>query len=158
MVAVFMAFCYGMSGLIADTMLLFNAVFLLGALALMQVTLTLPGIAGVILAIGMAVDGNVLLFERIRDELRLGKTVQAAVDSGYNKALFTIIDSHVTTLITALVLFQFGTGPIKGFANTLSLGVIINLFSSLVGTKLIFDWINMGKQIKTLSIKQFLRL
>jgi preprotein translocase subunit SecD len=158
MVAVFMAFCYGMSGLIADTMLLFNAVFLLGALALMHVTLTLPGIAGVILAIGMAVDSNVLLFERIRDELRLGKTAQAAVDSGYNKALFTIIDSHVTTLITALVLFQFGTGPIRGFANTLSLGVIINLFSSLVGTKLIFDWINMGKQIKTLSIKQFLRL
>jgi preprotein translocase subunit SecD len=92
------------------------------------------------------------MFERIREELRLGKTIRAAVDAGYDKAFFTIIDSHVTTLITAIVLFQFGTGPIKGFAVTLSLGVIINLFSALIGTKVIFDWVNYKKQLKTLSI------
>jgi preprotein translocase subunit SecD len=152
LVVVFMAVYYGLSGLIADWALVLNIIYLMGALASMRATLTLPGIAGIILAIGMAVDSNVLMFERIREELRLGKTVRAAVDSGYDKALFTIIDSHVTTLITAVVLFQFGTGPIKGFAVTLSLGVIINLFSALIGTKVIFDWINFKKQLKTLSI------
>jgi len=152
MVVVFMAVYYGLSGLIADWALVLNIVYLMGALSSMRATLTLPGIAGIILAIGMAVDSNVLMFERIREELRLGKTVRAAVDSGYDKALFTIIDSHVTTLITAVVLFQFGTGPIKGFAVTLSLGVIINLFSALIGTKVIFDWINFKKQLKALSI------
>jgi preprotein translocase subunit SecD len=147
-----MAVYYGLSGLIADWALVLNIIYLMGALSSMRATLTLPGIAGIILAIGMAVDSNVLMFERIREELRLGKTIRAAVDSGYDKALFTIIDSHVTTLITAVVLFQFGTGPIKGFAVTLSLGVIINLFSALIGTKVIFDWINFKKQLKTLSI------
>jgi preprotein translocase subunit SecD len=152
LVVVFMAVYYGLSGLIADWALVLNIIYLMGAMASMRATLTLPGIAGIILAIGMAVDSNVLMFERIREELRLGKTVRAAVDAGYDKALFTIIDSHVTTLITAVVLFQFGTGPIKGFAVTLSLGVIINLFSALIGTKVIFDWINLKKQLKTLSI------
>ncbi len=152
LVVVFMAVYYGLSGLIADWALVLNIIYLMGALASMRATLTLPGIAGIILAIGMAVDSNVLMFERIREELRLGKTIRAAVDSGYDKALFTIIDSHVTTLITAVVLFQFGTGPIKGFAVTLSLGVLINLFSALIGTKVIFDWINFKKQLKTLSI------
>jgi preprotein translocase subunit SecD len=152
LVVVFMALYYGMSGLIADWALVLNIIYLMGFLASVRATLTLPGIAGIILAIGMAVDSNVLMFERIREELRLGKTVRAAVDSGYDKALFTIIDSHVTTLITAVVLFQFGTGPIKGFAVTLSMGVIINLFSALIGTKVIFDWINFKKQLKTLSI------
>jgi preprotein translocase subunit SecD len=152
LVLVFMVVYYGLSGLLADWALFLNIVYLLGALASMRATLTLPGIAGIILAIGMAVDSNVLMFERMREELRLGKTVRGAVDSGYDKALFTIIDSHVTTLITAVVLFQFGTGPIKGFAVTLSLGVVINLFSSLIGTKVIFDWINLKKQLKTLSI------
>ena len=152
LVVIFMAVYYGLSGLIADWALVLNIIYLLGALTSLRATLTLPGIAGIILAIGMAVDSNVLMFERIREELRLGKTVRAAVDAGYDKALFTIIDSHVTTLITALVLFQFGTGPIKGFAVTLSLGVIINLFSALIGTKVIFDWINLKKQLKTLSI------
>ncbi len=152
LVVVFMAVYYGLSGVIADWALVLNIIYLLGALSSMRATLTLPGIAGIILAIGMAVDSNVLMFERIREELRLGKTVRAAVDAGYDKALFTIIDSHVTTLITAIVLFQFGTGPIKGFAVTLSLGVIINLFSALIGTKVIFDWINLKKQLKTLSI------
>ncbi len=152
LVVVFMAVYYGLSGLLADWALFLNIVYLMGALASMRATLTLPGIAGVILAIGMAVDSNVLMFERMREELRLGKMVRSAVDSGYEKALFTIIDSHVTTLITAVVLFQFGTGPIKGFAVTLSLGVVINLFSSLIGTKVIFDWVNFKKQLKRLSI------
>jgi len=152
LVVVFMAVYYGLSGLIADWALVLNIIYLLGAFAAMRATLTLPGIAGIILAIGMAVDSNVLMFERIREELRMGKTPRAAVDAGYDKALFTIIDSHVTTLITAMVLFQFGTGPIKGFAVTLSMGVIINLFSALIGTKVIFDWINTKKQLKTLSI------
>jgi len=127
LVIVFMIFYYKLSGLIADFALILNIIMLLGALSMLNATLTLPGIAGIILAIGMAVDSNVLMFERIRDEIRLGKTPRAAVDSGYDKAFWTIFDSHVTTLITAAVLFQFGTGPIKGFAVTLSLGVAINL-------------------------------
>lgn len=151
-VVIFMIFYYRFSGLIADFALLFNIVLLLGALASLNSTLTLPGIAGIILAIGMAVDSNVLMFERMRDELRAGKTPRAAVDSGYNKAFWTIFDSHVTTLITAAVLFQFGTGPIKGFAVTLSLGVMINLFTALIGTKSIFDIINSRRELKKLSI------
>jgi preprotein translocase subunit SecD len=151
-VVIFMIFYYRFSGLIADFALLFNIVLLLGALASLNSTLTLPGIAGIILAIGMAVDSNVLMFERMRDELRAGKTPRAAVDSGYNKAFWTIFDSHVTTLITSAVLFQFGTGPIKGFAVTLSLGVAINLFTALIGTKSIFDVINSRRELKKLSI------
>lgn len=151
-VALFMTFYYRLSGLIADLALIFNIILLLGAMASLNATLTLPGIAGIILAIGMAVDSNVLMFERMRDELRAGKTPKSAVDSGYQKAFWTIFDSHVTTLITAAVLFQFGTGPIKGFAVTLSLGVAINLFTALIGTKTIFDIINSRKEIKKLSI------
>jgi preprotein translocase subunit SecD len=148
----FMLFYYRLSGLIADIALVFNIVLLLGAMASLNATLTLPGIAGIILAIGMAVDSNVLMFERMREELRAGKTPRAAVDSGYHKAFWTIFDSHVTTLITAAVLFQFGTGPIKGFAVTLSLGVAINLFTALIGTKTIFDLIYQRGEVKTLSI------
>ena len=151
-VVVFMMFYYRFSGLIADLALLFNVILLLGAMASLNATLTMPGIAGIILAIGMAVDSNVLMFERMRDELRAGKTPKAAVDSGYHKAFWTIFDSHVTTLITAAVLFQFGTGPIKGFAVTLSLGVAINLFTALIGTKTVFDIINSMKEMKKLSI------
>ncbi len=151
-VVIFMIFYYRLSGLIADLALFFNIILLLGAMASLNATLSLPGIAGIILAIGMAVDSNVLMFERMRDELRAGKTPRAAVDSGYHKAFWTIFDSHVTTLITAAVLFQFGTGPIKGFAVTLSLGVAINLFTALIGTKTVFDIINSRREIKTLSI------
>lgn len=151
-VVVFMIFYYRISGIIADFALLLNIILLLGAMASLNSTLTLPGIAGIILAIGMAVDSNVLMFERMRDELRAGKTPRAAVDSGYSKAFWTIFDSHVTTLITAAVLFQFGTGPIKGFAVTLSLGVSINLFTALIGTKSIFDIINSRRELKKLSI------
>jgi preprotein translocase subunit SecD len=151
-VIIFMIFYYRLSGVIADFALLLNIVLLLGAMASLNATLTLPGIAGIILAIGMAVDSNVLMFERMRDELRAGKTPRSAVDSGYDKAFWTIFDSHVTTLITAAVLFQFGTGPIKGFAVTLSLGVTINLFTALIGTKSVFDIINSKRDLKKLSI------
>lgn len=152
LVAVFMIVYYKLSGVIADSALILNIILLLGAMASLNATLTMPGIAGIILAIGMAVDSNVLMFERIRDELRAGKTPRSAVDSGYDKAFWTIFDSHVTTLLTAAVLFQFGTGPIKGFAVTLSLGVAINLFTALIGTKTIFDLINSRQEVKKLSI------
>ncbi len=151
-VSLFMIVYYRLSGLIADFALLLNIILLIGALAALNATLTLPGIAGIALAIGMAVDSNVLMFERIREELRLGKTPKAAIESGYKKAFWTIFDSHVTTLITAAVLFHFGSGPIKGFAVTLSLGVAINLFTALIGTKTIFDFIYIGKERKSLSI------
>jgi preprotein translocase subunit SecD len=151
-VVLFMIFYYRLSGLIADFALLLNIILLLGAMASLNATLTLPGIAGIILAIGMAVDSNVLMFERMREELRAGKTPASAVDSGYSKAFWTIFDSHVTTLITAAVLFQFGTGPIKGFAVTLSLGVAINLFTALIGTKTVFDIIISKVKVRTLSI------
>jgi len=151
-VVLFMILYYRLSGLIADFALVLNIVLLFGAMASLNATLTLPGIAGIILAVGMAVDSNVLMFERIREEIRLGKPPRSAVDSGYNKAFSTIFDSHVTTLITAAVLFQFGTGPIKGFAVTLSLGVAINLYTALVGTKSIFDLITSKYKIKKLSI------
>jgi len=152
LVVVFMVVYYKLAGLIADFALGLNILLLLGAMGWLNATLTLPGIAGIILAIGMAVDSNVLMFERMREEVRAGKTPRSAVDSGYQKAFWTIFDSHVTTLITALVLFQFGTGPIKGFAVTLSLGVTINLFTALVGTKTAFDILNSRKEVTHLSI------
>jgi preprotein translocase subunit SecD len=148
-VILFIAIYYKISGVIADFALLLNVLFLLAVLAAFHATLTLPGIAGIILTMGMSVDSNVLIFERVREELRTGKTVRAAIDAGYKRALLTIVDSHVTTLITALVLFLFGTGPIKGFAVTLSAGIVISLFTALVITKMIFDY---RKQYQTLSI------
>ena len=152
MVVAFMIIYYRMSGSIADFALVLNLVCLLGALSALNATLTLPGIAGIVLTIGMGVDSNVLIFERIREELRQGKPVRLAVDGGYDKALLTIIDSHVTTLITGVALFLFGTGPIKGFAVTLCLGIAINLFTALVGTKVIFDLFNQRQKVETLSI------
>lgn len=152
LVVLFMIVYYRLSGLIADVALVLNVICLMGALAGLNATLTLPGIAGIILTIGMGVDSNVLIFERIREELRQGKPVRLAVDGGYDKALLTIIDSHVTTLITGLALFLFGTGPIKGFAVTLCLGIAINLFTALVGTKVVFDTINQRGKVETLSI------
>jgi len=152
LVVIFMVFYYRLSGFIADFALVLNLIVLVGALAALNATLTLPGIAGVILTIGMGVDSNVLIFERIREELRQGKPVRLAVDGGYEKAFLTVIDSHVTTLITAFILFMFGTGPIKGFAVSLSLGITINLFTALVGTKVVFDWINSRRKLERLSI------
>lgn len=150
-VLVFMVIYYRMSGVIADAALVLNLLCLLGALSGLNATLTLPGIAGIILTIGMGVDSNILIFERIREELRQGRPVRLAVDAGYDKAFLTIVDSHVTTLITGLALFLFGTGPIKGFAVTLCLGIGINLFTALIGTKVVFDLINRRK-LERLSI------
>lgn len=152
LVVIFMVGYYRLSGVIADVALVLNLIVLIGALAALSATLTLPGIAGIALTFGMGVDSNVLIFERIREELRQGKPVRLAVDAGYDKALVTIVDSHVTTLITALVLFLFGTGPVKGFAVTLSLGIAINLFTALVGTKVVFDFINSRWKLERLSI------
>jgi len=152
LVIVFMIAYYRLSGVIADFALVLNIILLVGVLSMFHATLTLPGIAGIILAVGLAVDSNVLMFERIREEIRLGKTPRSAIDSGYDKAFWTIFDSHVTTLITAVVLFQFGTGPIKGFAVTLGWGVFINLFTALIGTKTVFDIITTKWEIKKLSI------
>lgn len=152
MVVVFMIVYYRMSGVIADFALALNLFCLIGALSALNATLTLPGIAGIVLTIGMGVDSNVLIFERIREELRLGKAVRLAVDGGYDKALLTIVDSHVTTLITGVALFLFGTGPIKGFAVTLCLGIGINLFTALIGTKVIFDLLNQRHKVEQLSI------
>jgi preprotein translocase subunit SecD len=152
LVILFMAVYYKLSGVIANFALLLNLVWLMGALASLKATLTLPGIAGIILGIGMAVDSNVLILERIREELRLGKTVRSAIDAGYDKAFLSIIDSHVTTLITAFALFLFGTGPIKGFAVTLVLGVIFNLVTALTGTRVVYSWMTQRWDLKTLSI------
>jgi SecD/SecF fusion protein len=148
-VVLFMAVYYQVSGIIADIGVFFNLVFLLGGMAALHATLTMPGIAGIILTVGMSVDANILIFERVREELRSGKTIRASIDAGYKRALSAIIDSHVTTLITSAVLFQFGTGPVKGFAVSLSLGVAINLFTAVVITRVIFD---LRKQYQTLSI------
>ena len=152
LVVLFMVFYYRVSGVVADFALLLNIIMLMGTLSWLRATLTLPGIAGIALTIGMAVDTNVLMFERIREELRLGKTGRSAIDSGYTKAFVTIFDSHITTLITAVVLFQFGTGPIKGFAVSLSLGVLINLFTALIGTKTVLDWMTTKWEMKTISV------
>jgi preprotein translocase subunit SecD len=152
LVVVFMTMYYKASGLVANLGMVLNIIFLMGALAALGATLTLPGIAAIVLLVGMSVDSNVLIFERIREELRLGKTPSAGIDSGYDKAFLTIMDSHVTTLITAAVLFQFGTGPVKGFAVSLSLGIIINLFTSLVVTKVVFDFCLSRFRVKKLSI------
>lgn len=152
MVVIFMMVYYRLSGAIADFALILNLICLMGALSALSATLTLPGIAGIVLTIGMGVDSNVLIFERIREELRSGKGVRLAVDGGYDKAFWTIVDSHVTTLITGVVLFLFGTGPIKGFAVTLCLGIAINLFTALVGTKVVFDIINQRHKVEQLSI------
>jgi protein-export membrane protein SecD len=148
-VFLFIGIYYRLSGLIADIGLLFNIFFLLAIMAGLGATLTMPGIAGIILTIGISVDSNILIFERIREELRSGKTVRAAIDAGYDRALLTIIDSHVTTLITAGALFLFGSGPIKGFAVSLFWGVTISLYTAIIVTKMIFD---ARKGYRTLSI------
>jgi SecD/SecF fusion protein len=138
-VLLFMAVYYLLAGFIADFALCLNLVFISSTLAYFGATLTLPGIAGLLLTIGMAVDANVLIFERIREESVLGKHIQSAISSGYQKAFWTILDSNVTTLITALILFQFGTGPIRGFATTLSIGILSSMFTALIVTRLILD-------------------
>jgi preprotein translocase subunit SecD len=151
-VILFMMIYYKGAGLVADLALILNILLIAAGLAAFQATLTLPGIAGIILTIGMAVDANVLIFERIREELRLGKTARSAVAAGYDRATLTILDANVTTLIVALVLFQFGTGPVRGFAVTLSLGIISSLFTALILTRMIFDYYLMNRNVKKVSI------
>ncbi|MBT8355644.1 MAG: protein translocase subunit SecD, partial [Desulfofustis sp.] len=151
----FMIIYYRLSGLIANFALSLNILFLFSGLAILNATLTLPGIAGIVLSIGMAVDANVLIFERMREEYALGKPVRSSIDGGFGKALWTIVDSQVTTLITALALFLFGTGPIKGFAVTLSLGIIFNLFTALFCSRLVFDFLTAKRVITNLKFLQF---
>lgn len=152
LVVAFMAVYYQLSGLVAITALILNVLYVIAALAGFQATLTLPGIAGLALTIGMAVDANVLIFERIREELRAQKSVRQAVELGYNRAFRTILDANLTTLISALFLFQFGTGPIKGFAVTLSIGLIANMFTAVLFTRMIFDYLLSRGRVERLSI------
>jgi len=157
MVLGFMIIYYRLAGIIANLALTLNILFLFAGLAVLNATLTLPGIAGIVLSIGMAVDANVLIFERMREEHAIGKSVRLSVDSGFAKALWTIVDSQVTTLITAMALFLFGTGPIKGFAVTLSLGIIFNLFTALFCSRLMFDSLTSRQALKKLRFLQFVK-
>ncbi len=152
-VVLFMLIYYRLSGLVADVALALNLVILLAAMAGFHATLTLPGIAGVVLTIGMAVDTNILIFERIREELRAGKTVRAAIDAGFARAFRTVIDTHVTVLVSAAILYQFGTGPVKGFAVSLAIGILASLFTAVFFTRLIFDLVYMGsRRVESISI------
>lgn len=152
-VLIFMLVYYRAAGINADVALILNLVILLGFLGFSGATLTLPGIAGVILTVGMGVDSNVLIFERIREELRNGKTPPSAVEQGFGHALTTIIDTHVTTIVSAIILFLFGTGPVKGFAVTLSFGLFANLFTAVFVSRVIFDWVLSRKRVgEALSI------
>lgn len=151
-VLLFMIIYYRAAGTIADFALIWNIVLVLAVLASLQATLTLPGIAGLILTVGMSIDANVIIFERIREELRKGKTPKAAVDGGYERALTTIIDANVTTLIASLVLWQFGTGPIKGFATVLFWGILISMFTAIFVTRTIFNFFTNRKGLTKLSI------
>ncbi len=152
LVVVFMALYYRTAGLVADLALFLNLVLVLAALAAFHATLTLPGIAGLILTVGMAVDANVLIFERIREELRSGKTFYAAMQAGYSRAFITILDANVTTLIAALVLLRFGTGPIRGFATTLSIGIVASFFTAIYFTRWVFEGLLARKTRKTVAI------
>ena len=152
LVIVFIAIYYKLSGLIAVTALILNLVLILGAQAYFGAALTLPGIAGMLLTVGMAIDANVLIFERIREEVRVGKTVRAAIDAGFAKALSTIVDANITTFIAAVVLFQFGTGPIKGFAITLCIGIAASMFTAVFVSRVIFDIFMSRKKVANLSI------
>ncbi len=157
LVVAFMIIYYRLSGIIANLSLVLNILLLFVGLAMFGATLTLPGIAGIILSIGMAVDANVLIYERMRDEFALGKSVRAGAEAGFSKAFWSIVDSQVTTLITALVLFLFGTGPIKGFAITLTLGILFNLFAVLFGSRLLFDTLFSLKLIKEIRFFRLMR-
>ena len=152
LVMVFIIIYYRLSGMVAVTALFLNIVILVGALAYFGAALTLPGIAGIILTVGMAIDANVLVFERIREELRIGKTVRAAIEAGFAKAFRTIVDANITTFIAAVVLFQFGTGPIKGFAITLCIGIVASMFTAVFVSHSIFDTAMSRKKINRLSI------
>lgn len=153
MIMIFMAIYYKLFGLIANAALIFNLVLLSAVLSLLQATLTLPGIAGIVLTLGMAVDANVLIFERIKEELRNGNSPQASIHAGYERAFATIIDANITTLIAAVVLFSFGAGPIKGFAITLFIGILTSMFTAILGSRALVNFFfGSRRQVKTLSI------
>ncbi|MGH7786850.1 MAG: protein translocase subunit SecD [Candidatus Binatia bacterium] len=152
LVILFMLVYYRFAGLLADLALVWNILFLVATLAVFQATLTLPGIAGVVLTLGMAVDANVLINERIREELRLGKSARAAIEAGYERALPSILDSNITTFLSGVILFQFGSGPIKGFAVTLCIGLVSSVFTAVVGTRLVWDYLLSRQHIETVSI------
>jgi preprotein translocase subunit SecD len=151
-VAIFMVLYYNLSGLLAVLALILNLIIMVAVLASLRGTLTLPGIAGIILTIGMAVDANVLIFERIREELAMEKSVRRAIKDGYSRATVTILDANITTIITAFVLFQFGTGPIRGFAVTLIIGILASMFTAIVVTRTIYDLLTGTRNIEKLSI------
>ncbi len=152
LVLVFMALYYKVFGLVADLALAMNLVLIVAILSMLQATLTMPGIAGIVLTVGMAVDANVLIFERIREELRNGNTPQASIHAGYAKAFSTIADANVTTLIAAVVLFSFGSGPVKGFAVTLSIGILTSMFTAIMGTRAVINLAYGGRRLKRLPI------
>ena len=152
LVVCFIVFFYKMSGLIASFSVMWTLILLLGVLALLEATLTLPGIAGLILTVGMSVDANVIIFERIKEELRNGKSVRSAIDSGYERAIRTIVDANLTTGIAAAVLYQYGSGPIKGFATVLFWGIIVSMFTAIIVTRFVFDFVTTRKNIERLSI------
>jgi preprotein translocase subunit SecD len=151
-VLVFMAVYYRVFGIVANLALTINLVLIVSILSMLQATLTLPGIAGIVLTVGMAVDANVLIFERIREEIRNGNSPQSSIYFGYEKAFSTIFDANVTTLLVALVLFGFGTGPIKGFAVTLSIGILTSMFTAIMGTRSLINLIYGNKRVKKLAI------
>jgi preprotein translocase subunit SecD len=152
-VFVFMLLYYRISGAIADVALALNLIILLACMAAFGATLTLPGIAGIALTIGMAVDTNILIFERIREELRVGKTVRSAIEAGFARALRTVIDTHLTVMVTAAILYNFGTGPVKGFAVSLFVGLAASLFTAYFFTRLLFDVIYVGRRkVQSISI------
>lgn len=152
LVMVFMAVSYRVFGLVANMALMLNLVLIVAVLSMLQATLTLPGIAGIVLTVGMAVDANVLIFERIREEIGIGNTPQASIHAGYEKALSTIVDANVTTLIAAVVLFSFGTGPIKGFAVTLFIGILTSMFTAILGTRAVINLVYGGRRLEKLAI------
>ncbi len=152
LVMIFMALYYRVFGLVADLALVTNLVLMISVLSILQATLTMPGIAGIVLTVGMAVDANVLIFERIREELRNGNSFQASIHAGYEKAFSTIADANITTLIAAVVLFTFGTGPIKGFAVTLSIGIVTSMFTAIMGTRAVINLIYGGRRLQRLTI------
>ncbi len=152
LVLVFMAVYYKLFGVAADIALAFNLVIIVAILSLIQATLTLPGIAGIVLTVGMAVDANVLIFERIREEIRNGNTPQSSIYTGYEKAFATIFDANITTLLVALVLFGFGSGPVKGFAVTLSIGILTSMFTAILVSRMIINWAYGNRRIEKLSI------
>jgi preprotein translocase subunit SecD len=152
LVVLLMAGYYKLFGIIADVALAFNVVIVVAILSMLQATLTLPGIAGIILTVGMSVDANVLIFERIREEIRNGNTPQSAIYMGYDRAFATILDSHVTNLVVAVVLFAYGTGSVKGFAVTLIIGILSSMFTAITGTRMVINWIYGNRRVEKLSI------